>query len=90
MKKKINWNKEKNILLKTERNIDFEKVAEIIMNGDIIDDIEHPDKLKYPNQRIFVIDIAHYIYLVPYIENEKEIFLTSSDSHTTIAYRSDA
>jgi hypothetical protein len=27
------------------------------------------------NQRSFVIDIDDYIYLVPYIENEEEIYL---------------
>jgi len=75
MKKLINWNEEKNIILKNERNIGFEIVAEKIRNGEIIDDIFHPNSDKYSNQRIFVIDIENYIYLVPYIENENEIFL---------------
>ena len=75
MKKLINWNEEKNIILKNERNIGFEIVAEKIRDGEIIDDIFHPNSDKYSNQRIFVIDIENYIYLVPYIENENEIFL---------------
>jgi len=38
-------------------------------------DIEHPNDDKYPNQRVFVININDYAYLVPYVENQKEIFL---------------
>ena len=29
----------------------------------------------YPGQRIMVIAIAYYAYLVPYAENEEELFL---------------
>lgn len=75
MSKVLNWNQEKNLILKNERNITFETVAEKIIKGDIIDDIYHPNKDKYLNQRIFVIDIDDYIYLVPYIENKEEIYL---------------
>jgi hypothetical protein len=31
--------------------------------------------MKYPNQRIFIIDIEDYIYLVPFVEDEKSMFL---------------
>jgi hypothetical protein len=73
--KKINWDKKKNVILKTERNISFEQIKEKIMNGEIIDDIQHPNINKYENQRLFVVKINRYIYLVPYVETEKEIFL---------------
>ncbi|MBM2814689.1 MAG: hypothetical protein HW421_1451 [Ignavibacteria bacterium] len=75
MKKQINWSEEKNLILKQERHISFELVAEKIKNGDIIDDIIHPNSEKYYNQKIFVIEIDDYIYLVPYVEDENEIFL---------------
>ena len=41
----------------------------------MVDDIEHPNKEKYLHQRIFVVDINNYAFLVPYVESEKEIFL---------------
>ena len=41
----------------------------------LIDDIEHPNKEKYLNQRIMLFDINDYIFLVPYVEDETEIFL---------------
>ena len=73
--KSINWNTEKSILLKSSRGICFEDVVFFIERGDILDDYLHPNQQAYPGQRIMVIGIANYAYLVPYIENEEELFL---------------
>ena len=35
----------------------------------------HPNSDKYPNQEIFIIRLKDYICYVPFVENEKEIFL---------------
>jgi len=35
----------------------------------------HPNQERYPGQRIFVIEIDGYAYLVPFVETEKEVFL---------------
>ncbi len=35
----------------------------------------HPGKKRYSHQRIFVVAVGEYAYLVPYVENEVEIFL---------------
>lgn len=40
-----------------------------------MDDVAHPNTKKYPNQRILIVSIDDYAYLVPYVENENEIFL---------------
>ena len=73
--KLFNWNKEKNEWLKQNRELSFEDIVFYIANGLLIDDIEHPNKEKYMNQRIMLFDINDYIYLVPYVEDETEIFL---------------
>jgi uncharacterized DUF497 family protein len=73
--KYYNWNPEKNELLKRERNISFEEVVFHIEKGDEVDIFEHPNRERYPNQKISVIVIDDYAYLVPYIESETEIFL---------------
>jgi len=73
--KVINWNKEKNELLKKERNVAFEDVAIEILNNNITASELHPNQDKYPNQKIFTINIKDYFYLVPYVESENEIFL---------------
>ena len=73
--KDVNWDNEKNDWLKKERGISFEIVYHYIENEDYVDIIEHPRKEKYQNQKIFIIDIDGYIYCVPFVESETEIFL---------------
>ena len=75
--KVIRYSLEKNEILKKNRNISFEEIILAIENGDLLDDIEHPNKEKYPNQNIFIIlvKIKDYVYLVPYVEDETSIFL---------------
>ena len=73
--KKINWDIDKNNELQTERGISFEVVTHYIEQGKVVDIMEHPNKDKYPNQKIFLININNYIYLVPFVENNEEIFL---------------
>ena len=73
--KSINWNTEKSLVLKESRGICFEDVVFYIERGDILDDYLHPNQQAYPGQRIMVIGVANYAYLVPYIENEEELFL---------------
>jgi uncharacterized DUF497 family protein len=73
--KAIRWNEEKNQTLKAEREVGFEDVLIAIEEGGLMDILEHTHPEKYPNQRIFVININQYIFLVPFVENEEEIFL---------------
>jgi uncharacterized DUF497 family protein len=73
--KPINWNSTKNQQLIAERGISFEDIVFYIQQGQLLDDIVHPNSEKYPEQRIFVISVDDYVHLVPYVENRKEIFL---------------
>ena len=73
--KLINWNTEKSLNLKASRGICFEDIVFYIENGDILDDYRHPNQKRYPEQRIMVIGINNYAYLVPYVEDEDELFL---------------
>lgn len=73
--KVYNWNSEKNEILKNERNISFEEVVELILEGKILDIVRHPNIEKYPNQKIFILNINDYCYLVPFVEDEEQIFL---------------
>ena len=63
--------------MKSQRDISFEDIILALENGYLLDDIEHPNKEKYPNQNIFIIlvEIKNYVYLVPYVEDNKTIFL---------------
>ena len=71
------WNPEKNEWLKRERGISFEDVVFNIEAGDEIDVFEHPNQDRYPGQKISVVLIEGYAYLVPFVESEREIFLKS-------------
>lgn len=73
--KQINWNAEKNQQLMSEREVSFEDALFALQSGGLLDDGPHPNRDKYPNQRLFVIRIDDYAWLVPYVENDREIFL---------------
>ena len=73
--KLFNWNADKNHILIEERGKSFEEVVFHIQNGDLIDDIRHPNASEYPNQRVFIVNIDEYAYLVPYVEDERAYFL---------------
>ncbi len=77
MELKIEFNQEKNLLLKETRGIGFEEIIDAIEKGNLLDNLKHHDKKKYPNQKILVVKIKNYVYAVPYVLNiEKEtIFL---------------
>ncbi|MCD4667049.1 MAG: toxin [Sulfurimonas sp.] len=70
-----NWNKEKNLLLKESRDISFEQIVMHIEQGDLLDVIKHPNSERYDNQKILVINVNDYVYLVPFVENDNEKFL---------------
>jgi len=70
--KYFNWNSEKNKKLIKERGVSFEICLVKIESKDVLDILNN---INYPNQKIFVLEIEGYVYLVPFIENEDEIFL---------------
>jgi len=73
--KDFEWNFTKNKWLKEHRGISFEDIVHFIKNGGLIDSYEHPNKIKYPNQSIFVVKTNSYVYLVPYVEENNYYFL---------------
>jgi uncharacterized DUF497 family protein len=73
--KYFSWNNEKNQLLKARRNISFEEVVFHIEKQHVLDIVQHPNQEKYKGQKIFIINIDNYAYLVPFVESEREIFL---------------
>jgi uncharacterized DUF497 family protein len=70
-----NWNAEKNQLLMQERGISFERIVFEISLGNEVAVLMHPNQSKYPGQMISVVKVDDYVYLIPFIETESEIFL---------------
>lgn len=75
--KPIRWNSEKSLSLKAERGVSFEEVLSVISQGGLIAVMDHPNLVKYGHQKMLVVAIRDYAYLVPYVESESEIFLKS-------------
>jgi uncharacterized DUF497 family protein len=86
--KTINWDTNKSLALKESRGICFEDVVFHIEQGDILGDYEHPNQQKYAGQRIMVVGIDRYAYLVPYVETQEEVFLKTiiPSRHATKRY----
>lgn len=73
--KLFDWNLGKNEELKAQRKISFEDIVFSISRDDLLDILEHPNQQLYAGQRIFVVNVDDYAYIVPFIEDEKTIFL---------------
>ena len=73
--KHFSWDVEKNERLKAERGISFEEIVFHIERGDMLDILEHPNQDRYGGQRIFVVNVGGYAYLIPFVETENEVDL---------------
>lgn len=73
--KYYDWNVDKNEWLKEERDVSFDEAVEAINEGKLIDVKDNPNDKKYKNQKIYVVEIKNYVYLVPFVEDENRIFL---------------
>lgn len=73
--RRFNWNVEKNKQLRAERGISFEEILFHVENGDILDVLEHPNQGRYEGQRILVVAVGDYVHLVPFVEENEEVFL---------------
>ena len=73
--KTFRWNHEKNEQLKVEREVSFEEIVLALEGDGLLDILQHPNESKYPNQRILVVTLDGYIYLVPFVEEADYYFL---------------
>ncbi len=69
-----NFSIQKNQILKRERGISFDEVIAAIENGGLLDIIDHPNPIKYPNQEMMVVEVNDYVYLIPFIEEGTDSF----------------
>ncbi len=69
------WNAEKNETLEKKRGITFEEIVEMMEAGAYTLEVDHPNKKKYPNQRILVVDVDGYAYILPFVKDGEDYFL---------------
>lgn len=73
--KRFRWPPDKNEFLKAERGNSFEEIAVAVEAGALLEVVPHPNPKKYPRQRIMVVAVFGYAYLVPFIEEDDHFFL---------------
>ena len=73
--KYLNWSSEKNEILKAKRGISFEEIALLIERGHILGIEENPGRSK---QKIYILEIENYAFIVPFVEKDNEIFLKTA------------
>lgn len=87
--KKIVWDIAKAKTLRDNAlrgNVGFEECVVAIEEGRVLADIANPNP-QYPRQRMLVLRINDYAYVVPYVETDEEIFLKTvfpSRKHTLL------
>ena len=70
------WNTQKNRDLIRGRGVSFERAVSAIERGCLLDVLEHPNQARYPGQRIYVVEIGEYAYLVPFVtQTDGTLFL---------------
>ena len=73
--KAYSWDSDKNEQLIKERNISFEEIVVNIHMGNEVDIFDHPNQGRYPGQKVSVVNVEDYVFLVPFVETDDEMFL---------------
>jgi len=73
--KPFRWDSGKNEQLKRERGVCFENVAVAVETGSLLQITPHQNQASYPHQKIMIVEIDGYAYLVPFVEEEDHFFL---------------
>lgn len=71
----FDWNEEKSLALKAERGVSFEDVVFYVAAGGLLDVLDHPNPDAYPGQRIMIVDIDGYAFMVPFVPDGDVLFL---------------
>jgi hypothetical protein len=72
----FNFSADKNAWLIDQRRISFEEVIAAISGGSALDIIDHPNQAEYGHQKMYVVHVRDYVYLVPFVEQgEGAVFL---------------
>lgn len=65
----------KNLKLLTERGIGFEDIIAILESDGAMTVLDTPNSKKYPEQKIYVVNVNGYAYLVPFEKQQGKIML---------------
>ncbi len=69
------WSDEKNGTLRLQRGVCFEDVVVAVAEDRVLDLLEHRNPARYSRQKLLVVRIGDYAYLVPFVEEPGGYFL---------------
>ena len=72
---RFDWNDAKSAALKSERGVSFEDVVFHVASGGLLYVLDHPKPAAYPGQRVMVVDIEGYAFVVPFVTDGDVWFL---------------
>lgn len=72
--KYFDWDEEKNQKLKEERNVSFEDIIIALDEERVLYRGDHPNQKKYPGQKVVIVEIRNYAYIIPFVEDSEKIF----------------
>lgn len=61
--------------LRERHGLGFEQIVVAIESGAVLATMPHPNLARYPRQRIMIVRIDDYAFLVPFVEAEDHVFL---------------
>ncbi len=73
--KTFDWDAEKNEWLIRVRGISFERVVFVIERGGLLDIVAHHNPSGYPSQKILIVNLDDYAWLVPFVESADHYLL---------------
>ncbi len=75
------WDETKNKYLSINRSISFERIIVALEEGDILQVLQHPNQYKYKDQKVYILNIDNYAWVVPFRdEADKRILITAYPS----------
>lgn len=76
--KRFEYSEEKNVLIKKQHGISFEEIIDALETKKILAAFPNPNRRKYPNQLIVVVEVRGYAYVVPTVRGKESIFLKTA------------
>lgn len=80
MEYSYDFDSEKNKKLIESRGISFEEIISILERKGPLDIISHYNN-NYVHQKIYVVELRSYIYLIPFVKEKNKIFLKTIFPH---------
>ena len=67
----FDWDEEKNALLRRTRGVSLEHIVSAIEDGDVADVLKHPGPDRYPDQRVYLVILQDYVFVVPFVRDDE-------------------